>query len=218
MSRSPKLLALGLGALALLGAAAFAGEGPRKYGIGREATPQEIAGWDIDVRPDGQGLPPGKGSVKDGEEIYLARCVACHGEFGEGAGRWPVIAGGKGSLASEEPNKTVGSYFPYLASIFSYVRHAMPFGDAQSLGNDDLYAVVAYVLFLNDLVDEKFVLSRETWTQVKMPNAAGFLDDDRETSEKAFWNPSPCMTSCKPEPRITGRARVIDVTPDDKAR
>jgi cytochrome c len=221
MSRSLRLfgLGLGLGALALVSVAAFAGEpGKRKYGIGREATPQEIAGWDIDVRPDGQGLPPGKGSVKDGEEIYVARCAACHGEFGEGSGRWPVIAGGKGSLGSDEPNKTVGSYFPYLASAFSYVRHAMPFGDAQSLSNDELYAVMAYVLYLNDLVDEKFVLSPETWTQVKMPNAAGFLDDDREASEKAFWNPSPCMANCKPEPRITGRARVIDVTPDDKAR
>ena len=186
-------------------------------GIGRAATPQEIAGWDIDVRPDGQGLPPGKGSVKDGEQVYMGKCAACHGEFGESAGRWPMIAGGAGSLRSDDPVKTVGSYYAHVSTVFDYVRHAMPFGDAQSLTNDELYAVVAYTLFLNDIVDEKFVLSKETWGSVVMPNAGGFYDDDRETTEKAFWNPRPCMTNCKPEAKITGRARVIDVTPDDKA-
>ena len=189
-----------------------------RFGLGRLATPQEIAGWDIDVRPDGQGLPPGSGSVKAGEEVYMGKCAACHGEFGESAGRWPQVAGGAGSLNSHDPVKTVGSYFAHLSTVFDYVRHAMPFGDAQSLSNDELYAVVAYMLFLNDIVDDKFVLSRETFGAVKMPNAGGFYDDDRETAEKAFWNPRPCMTDCKPEVTITGRARVIDVTPDDKAR
>jgi cytochrome c len=188
-----------------------------KHNIGRVATPQEIAGWDIDVRPDGQGLPPGKGSVRQGEQVYMTKCAACHGEFGESAGRWPQVAGGHGSLTSDDPVKTIGSYFAHLSTVIDYVRHAMPFGDAQSLGNDELYAVVAYMLFLNDIVDEKFVLSRETFAQVKMPNAGGFYDDDRETTEKAFWNPKPCMTNCKGDVTITGRARVIDVTPDDKA-
>jgi hypothetical protein len=188
----------------------------RTYGIGRVATAQEIAGWDIDVRPDGQGLPPGSGSAKQGEDIYMAKCAACHGEFGEGAGRWPAISGGKGTLASHDPVKTVGSYFPYLASVFDYVRHTMPFGDAQSMTNDELYAVMAYVLYLNSLVEEDFVLSKETWASVKMPNQSGFIDDDRETTEKSFWNPRPCMTNCKDEAKITGRARAIDVTPDEK--
>jgi cytochrome c len=190
----------------------------RKLNLGRAASPAEIAGWDIDVRPDGEGLPPGKGSVKDGEDVYMARCAACHGEFGESAGRWPQVAGGIGSLASDDPVRTVGSYYPYLSSVFDYVRHAMPFGDSQSMSNDELYAVVAYLLFLNDIVDDTFVLSRETFAQVTMPNQGGFYDDDRETSEKAFWNPSPCMTDCKPSATITGRARLIDVTPDAKAR
>jgi S-disulfanyl-L-cysteine oxidoreductase SoxD len=191
----------------------------QKYGIGREAKPDEIAGWDIDVRPDGQGLPPGKGSAKDGDEIYMAKCAACHGEFGEGAGRWPVLAGGKGTLKSDDPSKTVGSYFPFASIVFDYVRHAMPFGDAQSLSNDELYSVVAYLLFLNDVVEENFVLSKESFTQIKMPNAGGFYDDDRETTEKAFWNATPCMINCKPEVKVTGHARVIDVTPEDaKAR
>src|SRR5438270_7909509 len=194
---------------------AFAAE--RKLGVGREASPGEISGWDIDVRPDGQGLPAGKGAVKDGEAVYMAKCAACHGEFGESAGRWPQVAGGTGSLKSGDPVKTVGSYFAHLSTVIDYVRRAMPFGEAQSLSNDELYAVVAYMLFLNDIVDEKFVLSRETFGQVKMPNAGGFYDDDRETTEKAFWNAKPCMTNCKPEAKITGRARVIDVTPDDKS-
>jgi cytochrome c len=188
---------------------------PRKFNIGRVAAPQEIAGWDIDVRPDGQGLPDGKGSVRNGEEIYMAKCAACHGEFGEGAGRWPVLASGKGTLKSDDPVKTVGSYFPYAASVFDYVRHAMPFGDAQSLTNDELYAVTAYVLNLNDIVPEDFVLSKETFGKIKMPNAGGFYNDDRETAEKAFWNPKPCMSDCKPPAKVTGRARVIDVTPED---
>jgi len=189
----------------------------RKLDIGRAATPAEIAGWDIDVRPDGQGLPSGKGSVKDGEQVYMMRCAACHGEFGESAGRWPQVAGGQGSLKSADPVKTVGSYFAHLSTVIDYVRRAMPFGDAQSLANDEVYAVVAYMLFLNDIVDENFVLSKGTFAKVKMPNAGGFYDDDREDSEKAFWG-TPCMTDCKADVRITGRARVIDVTPDDKAR
>ncbi|MCX7297910.1 MAG: cytochrome c [Hyphomicrobiales bacterium] len=186
------------------------------YGVGQAATPAQIAGWDIDVRPDGQGAPPGKGSVKDGEKVYLEKCAACHGEFGESAGRWPQLAQGKGTLASHDPVKTVGSYFPYLSSVFDYIRRAMPFGDAQSLSNDELYAVVAFVLNLNDIVDDKFVLSKETWSRVKMPNENGFYDDDREKSEKAFWNSRPCMTDCRPPVKITGHAAVIDVTPEDK--
>src|ERR1041384_3704678 len=116
----------------------------RKLGIGHTATPQELAGWDIDVRADGQGLPPGKGSVKQGEAVYMGRCAACHGEFGESAGRWPMVAGGQGTLKSDDPVKTIGSYFAYLSTVIDYVRHALPFGDAQSLSNDELYAVVAY--------------------------------------------------------------------------
>jgi cytochrome c len=217
MSRCPeRLLAVVAAGLMLAGLIpATAGD---KLGIGRAATPQEIAGWDIDIRPDGHGLPPGKGTVAQGEPLYMERCAACHGEFGESAGRWPQVAGGQGSLASHDPVKTVGSYFAHLSTVFDYVRHAMPFGDAQSLTNDELYAVVAYMLFLNDIVDDKFVLSRETFGSVKMPNAGGFYDDDRETTEKAFWNPNPCMTDCKPEAKVIGRARVIDVTPDDKRR
>ena len=188
------------------------------YGIGHVATLEQIAGWDIDVRPDGTGAPPGHGSVKEGEKVYLDKCAACHGEFGESAGRWPQLAQGKGTLASSDPVKTVGSYFPYLSSVFDYIRRAMPFGAAQSLLNDELYAVTAYVLNLNDIVDDKFVLSKQTWGQVKMPNQSGFFDDDRDKAEKAFWNAKPCMSDCRPTVKITGRAAVIDVTPDEKTQ
>jgi S-disulfanyl-L-cysteine oxidoreductase SoxD len=215
MSRCREAIALFAVTALLCTATAFADAGKRKYGIGREALPQEIAGWDIDVRPDGQGLPAGRGSVKQGEDVYMARCAACHGEFGEGAGRFPAIAGGNGTLSSHDPNKTVGSYFPYLSTLFDYTRHAMPFGDAQSLTTDELYAVVAYVLHLNDVVDASFVLSKETWPTVAMPNERGFRDDNRETAEKAFWNPARCMTDCKGAVTITSRARALDVTPTD---
>ncbi|HEY7999666.1 MAG TPA: c-type cytochrome [Pseudolabrys sp.] len=213
MSRSARLAALLLFSLA---ASALAQQKPRDYGIGHVAAPGQIAGWDIDVRPDGQGVPPGHGSVKEGEKVYMDKCAACHGEFGESAGRWPQLAQGKGTLASNDPVKTVGSYFPYVSSVFDYIRRAMPFGDAQSLSNDELYAVTAYVLNLNDIVDDKFVLSKETWAKVKMPNQNGFYDDDRQKTEKAFWNARPCMHDCRGPVTITGRARAVDVTPDDK--
>ena len=201
--------------LVLLASHAAAQTTPRNYGIGQPAAAEQVAGWDIDVRPDGRGAPPGKGSVKDGEKIYLERCAACHGEFGESAGRWPQLAQGQGTLATHDPVKTVGSYYPYLSSIFDYIRRAMPFGDAQSMTNDELYAVTAYVLNLNDIVDDNFVLSKDTWAKVKMPNEGGFFDDDRNKAEKSFWA-KPCMKDCGPPVKITGRAAVLDVTPDQK--
>src|SRR6266850_1314507 len=138
MSKSRSLAAL----LLCLLTASLAGGAERKLGIGHIATPQEVAGWDIDVRPDGRGLPSGNGSVKDGETVYVAKCAVCHGEFGESAGRWPQVAGGQGSLKSDDPVKTVGSYFAHLSTVIDYVRGAMPSGDSQSLSNDELYAVV----------------------------------------------------------------------------
>ena len=202
--------------LVLIATPASAQGKPRHYGVGQSATAAQIAGWDIDVRPDGEGAPSGQGSVKGGEKIYLEKCAACHGEFGESAGRWPQLAQGKNTLATNDPVKTVGSYYPYLSSVFDYIRRSMPFGDAQSLSNDELYAVTAYVLNLNDIVDDTFVLSKDTWKQVKMPNQGGFYDDDRDKAEKAFWNAKPCMKNCGPPVKITGRARAVDVTPEDE--
>src|SRR5262245_32045950 len=190
----------------------------QKLGIGRLATPEEIAGWDIDIRPDGQGLPVGKGTVKQGEALYLERCAACHGEFGESAGRWPILMGGSGTLASHDPVKSVGSYWPYASTLMDYIRRSMPSGNAQSAGNDQLYAITAYVLFLNDVIkDENFELNQTNFTSIKLPNEPNFYDDDREIAEKEFWRKAPCMASCLPgEAKIIGRARAIDVTPETK--
>ena len=192
----------------------------RHFGIGREARPEEITGWDIDVRPDGAGLPPGKGSVRDGEALFTQYCASCHGEFGEGVGRWPALAGGAGLLTGDRPVKTIGLYWPYASTIIDYVRRAQPFGNPQSLSNDELYAVTAFLLFLNDIIDQDFELSKETFRNIRMPNAQGFHDDDRETAEQAFWDPKPCMTNCKADVKITGRAQALDATPanDDRQR
>ena len=211
MSRSADLIAL-VAALGLAAGPALAGEG---LGLGRPALPEEIAAWDIDVRPDGQGLPEGQGSVADGEVLFQERCAACHGEFGEGAGRWPVLAGGQGTLSSERPEKTVGSFWPYASTAFDYVHRAMPFGDAQSLQPDEVYALVAYVLNLNDVVPADFVLSKDNFASVALPNVGAFYDDDRDVAEKAFWKAEPCMTDCKATVEITGHAAVLDVTPEE---
>jgi len=212
MSRSPSLLAAAA-LCAALAQPALAG----KLGLGREATREEIAAWDIDVRPDGHGLPKGKGSVAQGEEIFQAQCAACHGEFGEGKDRWPAVAGGLGSLRNDRPDKTVGSFWPYATTVLDYLRRAMPFGNSQSLSVDELYALTAYILFLNDVTkDPKFELSEKNIASVVMPNAQTFYDDDRETAEKHFWNRQPCMKDCKGKVEILGRARVLDVTPDSR--
>ena len=229
MSKCPRpaaVLAIGLLLAAGVGAGVFATEpkqgthpaaaGAKRLGIGREAKPAEIAGWDIDIRPDGQGLPPGKGTVKQGEAVYMQQCAACHGEFGESAGRWPIVAGGAGTLASHDPVKSIGSYWPYASTVMDYIRRSMPFGNAQSLSNDELYAVTAYVLFLNDIIkDENFELNEKTFKTIRLPNEPNFHDDDRETTEKALWRSNPCMSDCLPgQAKVTGRARALDVTPE----
>lgn len=213
MSRSARLVLVACALLLAAGAVQA-----QKVGIGREAKPEEIAGWAIAVRPDGQGLPPGKGTVAEGEEIFQAQCATCHGEFGEGRDRWPVLAGGHGSLKQERPEKTIGSFWPSASTVFDYIRRAMPFGNAQSLSNDELYAVTAYVLHLNDVIkDTKFELNQGNLASIKLPNEAGFYDDDRETTEKHFWNTKVCMKDCRPAAKVTGRAAILDVTPDAKS-
>ncbi|WP_172294602.1 c-type cytochrome [Pseudoruegeria sp. HB172150] len=187
------------------------------FDLGRTATIDEVAAWNIDVRPDGQGLPLGSGDVMTGEELYTDNCAMCHGDFGEAIDRWPVLAGGNGTLASENPVKTIGSYWPYLSTVYDYVHRAMPFGNAQSLSGDDVYSIVAYLLYLNDLVDEDFELSNENFTGIQLPNEDNFFLDDRTEGELASFSADACMENCKDTVEITARAAVIDVTPDDTA-
>lgn len=199
-------------ALMLLSTPAFA-DG---FGLGREALPEEIAAWDIDVRPDGTGLPVGSGDVWTGEEVFADQCASCHGDFAEGVDNWPKLAGGADTLADEDPLKTVGSYWPYLSTTWDYVNRSMPFGNAQSLTPDEVYAIVAYIIYSNDLVDDDFVLSNETFADFTLPNADGFIVDDRIETEHALWVGEPCMENCKDSVEVTMRAMVLDVTPEEE--
>ena len=192
----------------------FAGD---KLGLGRAALPAEIAAWDVDIRPDGAGLPAGSGDALYGEEVFADKCASCHGDFAEGVDNWPALAGGFGTLGDKDPVKTVGSYWPYLSTVWDYVNRSMPFGEAQSLSADDVYAIVAYMLYSNDLVDEDFVLSDTNFAEFEMYNARGFVVDDRPETEYAIWRVEPCMQDCKDRVEITMRASILDVTPEDTA-
>ena len=142
----------------LLAAGGLAGAAePGSFGYGRVATPAQIAGWDIDVRgEDGAGLPPGKGTVDRGADVYAEQCAACHGTFGEGEGRFPKLVGGVGSLRDERPEPTVGSYWPFAPTLWDYINRAMPMAAPHTLSADDVYALTAYILSLNDLVPHEF--------------------------------------------------------------
>ena len=188
----------------------------KKYNIGKIASKEEVAGWDIDVRPDGFGAPKGSGNAMQGEEIYANRCAACHGDFGEGVDNWPVLVGGSGTLASHDPVKTTGSYWPYASTIYDYVYRSMPFGEAQTLTHDDTYKIVAYLLNMNDIIDDEFVLSDKNIGKIKMPNAKGFLLPDPRPDVKKYKNGQPCMKNCNVPLKIIGKARDIDVTPEDE--
>ena len=183
-------------------------------GLGRDAFAEEIAAWDVDVLPDGRGLPVGSGDVWTGEELFVDNCAACHGDFAEGVGNWPVLAGGFDTLANEDPVKTVGSYWPYLSTVWDYTHRSMPFGNAGTLTDDETYAIVAYILYSNNLVDDDFTLSNENFMDVEMYNAEGFVVDDRDVLEYAQWRAEPCMENCKDSVEITMRASVVDVTPE----
>lgn len=201
-------------ALILLSTPAYAAG----FGLGRVALPEEIAAWDLDVSPDGTGLPAGSGDVLTGEEVFAEQCAACHGDFAEGVDNWPKLAGGWGTLDHEDPLKTVGSYWPYLSTTWDYVNRSMPFGNAQSLSADEVYAITAYILYSNDLVDDDFVLSQETFSDFELPNQDGFIVDDRLETEFSRWVGEPCMTNCKDEVKVTMRALVLDVTPEETAQ
>lgn len=180
------------------------------YGLGKPATKSEIAGWDIDVRPDGQGLPEGSGSVSHGEELYDAKCASCHGAFGEGEGRWPKLAGGMGTLNKAKPDKTVGSYWPYASTLWDYIHRAMPFTEPQSLTADETYSLTAYVLYLNGIVEEDFELTHDNFTQIEMPNKDGFYVDNRPDVK----NPA-CMENCKDPKTIKITSAIKGITPLD---
>lgn len=184
---------LAIAAATVISAAPLAAQQSQRFNLGRSATPQEIAGWDIDVRPPGVGLPPGQGTVADGRQVYAQQCASCHGDKGQG-GIGDRLVGGLGTLSSEHPVKTVGSYWPYAATLFDYVRRAMPFTSPQSLTNDQVYAVTGYVLFLNDIVPQGAVMNAETLPKVQMPNRNGFIGPD----PRPDVHDRACPSDCRP--------------------
>jgi mono/diheme cytochrome c family protein len=170
MSMRSRLLAAA-STLAVVSNAALA-ENPN---LGRVATPEEIASWDISIGPDGAGLPPGSGTPQQGEAVYTAKCLVCHGEKGAGKPN-DMLVGGRGTLAGDQPPvKTLGSFWPYATTLFDYVRRAMPLNESKSLGNDEVYAVVAYLLQLNGIIGENETINAQTLPEVRMPNRDGFL-------------------------------------------
>lgn len=157
---------------------ATAGQAEDRFGIGRAATPAEIAGWNIDIDRDGSNLPPGSGNVERGRTVFSEQCAACHGDSGQG-GVGDRLVGGQGTLASPKPIRTVGSYWPYAPTLFDYIRRAMPQHAPQSLSNEDVYAVSAYILSLNGIVPANAVLDAKSLATIKMPNRDGFVSDPR---------------------------------------
>jgi len=148
------------------------------YGIGRTATDAEIAGWNIDIGRNGENLPPGSGTVSQGREVFAQQCAACHGDKGEG-GVGERLVGEQGTIATPKPIKTVGSFWPYAPTLFDYIRRAMPQNAPQSLSNEDIYAVSAYILNMNGLLPADTTLDAKTLSAIKMPNRGMFTGDPR---------------------------------------
>ena len=169
---------IGAAAVALIAIAASA-QAAEHYGFGRTPTAGEIAAWNIDVRADGRGLPQGHGSVGEGAVLFAEKCAGCHGEKGERlASPIEPLVGGIGTLASAKPLKTVGSYWPYPTTLYDFIRRAMPFNAPQSLSDNEVYALTAYVLSLNGIVGTDTVFDAASLPKLRMPNRDGFAVHD----------------------------------------
>ena len=168
----PLLIIIGVVTIALGGASA---EEQAGYGLGRPATDEEIRAWNIDVSPTGEGLPPGQGTAKQGAQIYAGKCAACHGLTGV-EGPKDRLVGGRNTLTTQKPIKTIGSYWQWATTLFDYTRRAMPYGSPLSLTDDEAYAVTAYMLFLNGIVGQDEVMDAKTLPGVKMPNRDNFVN------------------------------------------
>jgi S-disulfanyl-L-cysteine oxidoreductase SoxD len=148
------------------------------YGLGRTPTAEEIRAWNVTIPPDGTGLPSGSGTAALGRSVYTDRCAACHGERGEG-GKYDRLVGGRNTLTTDKPVLTIGSFWPYATTLWSYINRAQPLDEPGSLTADQVYAVTAYLLYLNSIIGEHDVLDARTLPTVKMPNRDGFVPDAR---------------------------------------
>jgi S-disulfanyl-L-cysteine oxidoreductase SoxD len=166
------ILVAAAAALLALASPLFAQQSPN---LGKPISQEDLAAWDISIGPDGAGLPPGSGTVKQGEAVFAAKCQACHGEKGAGRPNDRLV-GGEGSLPGDKPPiKTIGSYWPYATTLFDYIRRAMPFNESKSLTNDEVYGVVAYLLNLNGVIPEGETMNAQSLPKVTMPNHNGFI-------------------------------------------
>jgi mono/diheme cytochrome c family protein len=147
--------------------------------LGEPASEDLIKNWNMDVFPDGEGLPKGSGDAEKGKQVYEAYCLSCHGVEGTG-GSADELAGARHSLTDNPPDKTIGTYWPYATTIFDFTRRAMPLNAPGSLSHDQLYAVTAYLLYLNGIIKETDIMNAETLPEVKMPNREGFVQIDAE--------------------------------------
>tara|TARA_R110002124_G_C8816915_1_gene503607 strand:- start:11 stop:685 length:675 start_codon:yes stop_codon:yes gene_type:complete len=157
-----------------------------RFGIGRPATKEEIAAINIDAMPDGRGLPEGSGTYAEGEKVYTQVCTACHGQDLEGVSELgaPRLIGGRGTLADDNPVKTVESYWPYASTLFDYVHRAMPMNAPGSLSANEVYAVSAYILGRAGITsdDADTTLDAQSMAAIGMPNVTGFVPDPRDGS------------------------------------
>ncbi|WP_333839899.1 c-type cytochrome [Pelomicrobium sp.] len=161
---------------------------------GKPISEADIAPWNIDIRtPDGKGLPPGSGTVAQGKQVYEAKCAACHGPDAKGGPQFGTMVGGINSFTTNQRVLTPGSMYPYAPILFDYIRRAMPMDRPQTLTSDEVYAVSAYILYLNGLIPDNFVMNAQTMPTIQMPNRNGFILDDRPDVHN-----ERCMRDCKP--------------------
>jgi len=166
----------------------------RSMALGTPVVEADLAAWNIDVRgPDGQGLPSGSGNARTGKAVFDAKCASCHGAAAAGGPMFGTMVGGIGSFKTDKRLLTPGSMYPYAPALFDYIRRAMPLTEPQSLSNDETYAVTAYLLHLNGLVEQDAEMNSTSLAAIRMPNRDGFIVDDRPDTSAAR-----CMQDCKP--------------------
>jgi S-disulfanyl-L-cysteine oxidoreductase SoxD len=185
-------LPLAVAACATMPSMAIKPQAPTE-GFGKPISEADIATWNIDIRTsDGRGLPAGRGSVADGKKVYEAKCLECHGGEAKGGSVYGPMVGGIGSFTTDRRVVTPGSMYPYAPILFDYIRRTMPMDRPQSMTNDEVYAVSAYILHLNGLVAADAVMDATSMPKVQMPNRDGFINDDRPDTRAVR-----CMQNCR---------------------